>query len=459
MTLSRCLLLALLAATGFALLGPSQPAAALQKEKDDLPKKPGNYTDVVNLKDAPGIPPADLPRAKAAFEGFAKYNADYISHPRVYSAQQEFKADVSATAPPVLTTEQIIAELNRHILVPEPGSKIGPSQADYIRELGTALDTALGQLVRTHPERVVQINAMRLLAAACRSGAAVHYKTVTDLIANANTPPEIRYYAFVAAGHLFAAHDLNNYESRGHSNDPKVVAELIVAIAAAIAKPDLLVPPLPAGQTDPERPQVVSIIRRQAIRALAQVRFAEYAVKSGPTLYPAFTLARVAVSDPGLVPTPTQPLEVAEAVIGLCNMAPPRGQSAEQYAYAIADAVSTGILTFAGPRAANPSDRTIAWKGTAARMSEALKAWRPLWDANFNPLKPNSFDAGAVPKPIADLIAEADTRVLSKIEKAEPGTRVDVPGFQVFRGDLRANKKWGLAPFRSNPDLILPRRE
>jgi hypothetical protein len=42
---------------------------------------------------------------------------------------------------------------------------------------------------------VVKVNGMRLLAAACKSGAQVHWPTVTGLITNANTPPEVKYYA------------------------------------------------------------------------------------------------------------------------------------------------------------------------------------------------------------------------------------------------------------------------
>jgi hypothetical protein len=461
MRLTRCLFWTLLVAAGFALLAQPGSVRARQKDKDDLPRKPSAvFSEVSNLKTG-GV--TDVAKAKATFQTFATYHAEIIAHPKVHAAPLEFKADNPFVAKPP-TVDEIITDLSRAILVPEPGARaqVGPKDADYIRELGAALDAALAKVVRENTEPVVRINAMRLLAAACRSGAHAHYPTVTSLITNANTPPEIRYYAFQAAANLLAAYDLNYYEYRTHSNDPKVVAELIKALEAAITNPATLVPLPPAEKDKPaviptDQVAVVQFIRRQAVRALAQVRFAEFEVaKGGPTLYPGFTLARIAVSDPGINPPPTQPAEVAEAVIGLCNMAPPRQKGTEKYAFAITDAVATGLITFATPRAANPGDKTIPWKGTAARLNDALKGWRPLFDPGYNPLKPTAFLADLVPKPVATLIGEADRQVLGPLEKADAGTKVNVDSLRTFRQDLRKQKEWSPAPFLTNEKLVLP---
>ena len=182
----RSLSWTLLASSGFALVLFTGPSAA-QPGKDDLPKPPPN---VLGFRDNTG---ADPKRAKEAFKAFAKYNAEYISHPRVYSTPQEF---VPPKGPPVQTSEQLISEMSRSIIVPAPGSMIGPDQADYIRELGIALDAELKSVIERSTVPVVRINAARMLAAACRSGAEIHYGTVTGLITNPNTPPELKYYAF-----------------------------------------------------------------------------------------------------------------------------------------------------------------------------------------------------------------------------------------------------------------------
>ena len=114
------------------------------------------------------------------------------------------------------------------------------------------------------------------------------------------------------------------------------------ALLDAVTKPGSILP-VPAGTTlGKDQQEVLTFIRRQAIRALAQVRFAELRVAKEPgpgDLYPAFTLAQIAVSDPAISPPPTE-TEIAEAVIGLCNMTPPtRAAEREQYAYAMADAI------------------------------------------------------------------------------------------------------------------------
>ena len=463
MRVTRSLFLALLAAGGFALAADTRPAPARQKDKDEPPQKPSNLFNEIGNYRSQGIVAGDLPKAKAAFEAFAKYHGEVISHPRVYSAPQEFAPAPTKSGTPVPTLDGINADLSRLILVPDPPSKIGTDQADYIRELGAALDAELGKKAR-EGDMIVRVNAARLLATAARSGATPHYPTVTALVANANTPAAVKYWAFQAAANLLAAYNLNDYQSRAHSGSPEAVAALIKAIEAAVQNPSKIepLPMAPAGQPaatyTPDQVQSVTFIRRQAVRALAQVRFAEMKVKGGETIFPSLTLARIATGDPTLVPASTSPLEVAEAVIGLCNMTPPR-QNVEAYGFAAADAVSTGIYLFAFPKVGAVGDRTIAWKGTAARINDALKGWRPLWDGTYNPTQPNSFDAGLVPKPVADVIADADRLVLTPMEKADPGAKIDIDKLKALRQDLRANKKWTLAPFKDNPKAAFPQRD
>lgn len=453
MLLTRTLSLTLLVAAGFALLPNGPVATARQPAKDEFPKKSPNYNDVSTFKAAPGITPAEMKRAKDAFAGFAQYNAEYIALPRLYTAPQEFAPVTSKTGEPIATTDSLIGELYRHILVPVPGSQVKPANADYIRELGAALDGALKDVINNNGERVVRVNAARMLATACRSGAAAHYPTVTALVSNANTPPEVKYYAFQAAANLLAAYDINDYRTRAHSGKANEVGDLIAALQDAIVRPNaILAAPAPLP---PDQLQVVGFIRRQAVRALAQVRYSDK-VPGGASLYPAFTLARVAVSDPAIVPAPG-PSEIADAVMGICNMSPPTAPpgAAEPYAYAMADAVATGVVAFATPRSRNRDDKSVAWRGTAAKLSEALKAWRGPFDPGFNPAAPTAFVPAAVPAVVNVVVAEAERQVLTPMD----GTagKINVDGLTKYRdGVLRADKKWTLAPFRDNPKLVLP---
>jgi hypothetical protein len=468
MSVIRSAVSATLLAAGIAVV--SAPAAVSARQpKDDLPRPPSSYREVSALKTAGGIGKAKLDQAKEAFGAFAKYFAEYVSHPRVYTAPQDFRPDTPGVTP--YTVDYLINELNRHLIVPSPvpvpsplTQATGPNDADYVRELGAALDAALKEVVRAHDDRVVRVNAARLLAAACRTGATAHYPTVTELLTDPNTAPEVKYYLFQAAGNLLAAYDLNNLQSRNHSHQPKAVADLITALQDAILKPATILP-APAAADDakldalpPAQQQVLAFIRRQAVRALAQARFAEFKVSGGPTVYPAFTLARVAMSDPAISPPPG-PAELAEAVIGICNMTPPRipPQATEPYAYAMADAVTTGVIGFATPRAVNPGERSLPWRGTAARIGDALKTWQALFDPNYNPARPAPAASGLVPPIVARTAAEIEKRVLAPMDGT--AARIDVDGLRAYRDNtIRGDMRWTLAPFRSDPTLVLPKK-
>jgi len=438
-----------LLAAGLLALGAAVPPVAAQPGKDDLPKPPPSIS---GYKDTTG---KDLNKAKGDFITFAKYQAEIISHPRIYSTPQEF---VPPKGPTVPSTDALITDLGRSILVPTPNSNIGSDQADYIRELGVALDQELKIVIDRNPTPVVRLNAMRMLAAACKSGAQIHWPTVTGYIANPNTPGELKYYAFQAAGNLLAAFDLNDYSARKHAHKPKEVSDLIAALQNAIVKPGAIVPAPPAGVAlSPEQIDVVSFIRRAAIRALGQARYSDRVPGPGaPDLYPAHTLARVAVSDPAIQPPPSD-TEVAEAVIGLCNMSPPsKSTEKEAYAYAMADAILTGLTTFATKKAATPLDATLPWRSYGARLSDALKAWRPLFELGYSPAKPLAFTQGAAPKVVDDVLAEAERRVL--LPMYDKGS-VDVNGLKQYRDNsIRGDKKFTHSPFVSDPKVVIPKK-
>jgi hypothetical protein len=454
-THSRLLILAV--AAWFAIILSSTPVNSRQPVKDDLPRSPST-SEMTSFRSPSGIPKDELKKAKELFATLAKYYADYVSNQRVYTTPQEFAPNTKGE--PVKTVDQLIADLNRHLLIPGPGNRVGPDQADYIREFGAALDDALEKVINSPSERVVRVNATRILAAACRSGANPHYPTVTKLITAADTPPEVKYYAYQAAGNLLAAYDINNLETRSHSAPPKLVADLLTALRDAVEMPYSILPP-PLGvdgkptSFPPDQLQVIAFIRRQAIKALGTARFAEFPVPKAPTVYPAFTLARVAVEDPSITPPPT-PSEAAEAVIGICNLSPPKGAAnAEPYAFAMSDAVATGLLTFATPRAANPADKNLPWKGYSARLNDSLKGWGAVFDPNFNPNKPSASAPELIPTPITELVAEAERRILLPMEGT--ATKIETDQFREFRDrKLRVDKKWTLNPYRDNPKLTLP---
>jgi hypothetical protein len=447
---------------GFALFSGTVTA------QDTLPQRNREAVDEVNArlsKEARGIPKDELTKVKPLFLAFAKYYADVVANPMVYKATLDPKGGPGAPRVPSIDRNNqtgILLELDRYILEPNLTTKVGNEKADYIRELGIAFDAVLKPLIETHAERIVRINAARILAEVCRSGATAHWSTVTALLTNENTLTEVKYYALHAAGNLLAAYDLNEYKSRKHSNDSKEVGALVQAITNCILNPSTILPGLKVAEATPDQLAVIGFVRRSAVRALAQLRFVTIPGPDGKQpLYPAYTLARVCVSDPVLVPAPS-PGECAEAAIGLCNMAPSvDGNPVKGYNAATAvEAVAAGLKTFAGPRS-DPADHSLPWRQYSIRISEALKNWRPLFDPTFEPTQPNNFDASAVPPAVNDAIERIKTLILVPIEKVDfnnkpdPNARVDIPEMERFLDQLRSNPQRKPLLFSNDPNTIL----
>ena len=311
MTLARLTAWTMLAGVGFALV--HRPAAA---QDPPLPSKKADALEAVSTykeTESRGIPAAALSTVRNQFQAFANYYGEMVKHPLIYKHAQDpsVKEPNLRTIPPLDGPSGLIPDMQRFIVEPTlfNASRVTKDRGDYIRELGSAFDNVLKPIINENPERIIRINATRMLAASCKSGATAHYETVTAILTNANTPPYVKHYALVAAGNLLSAYDVYNYRSRRHSNGwkndekkgaaDKELAELVVAIEKHITDPTAIlnnVPNLKAAEIPPDQQDVVRFIRRQAIRALGELRFA--AIPSGDgktTLYPAFTLARLRV--------------------------------------------------------------------------------------------------------------------------------------------------------------------
>ncbi|MFO0825380.1 MAG: hypothetical protein U0792_20050 [Gemmataceae bacterium] len=433
------------------------------------------------MKAERGIAKEKLATARGQFANFAKYYADIVSHPLIHRAAQDPSLKTDGNGIPIPTIDAIIKGLDRFILEPnpfvrtssdDPTPKVNFHNADYIREFGVAMDAALKPLVESHPERVVRINATRIYAAVCRSGANAHWPTVTGWIANANTPTETKYYALQAAANLLDAYDVFDYKSRRHSFDQnprttadKTVGELIAALQECILNPGALVA-LPGGKSDkiPEDQEAVIVfVRRQAVKALGSVRFVVHPGPKGD-LYPAHTLVRVCMSDPAITPAPS-PSECAEAIIGLCNMAPNRYSTPVKgfNGDAVAEAIASGLITFAAKRAPDPFDRSLPWRGYSIRINDAFKSWPPLFDPLYDPLAPKKAELKLMPKEITDSIARAQTLILIPMEKVDTSgkpdlsVRVDIEAMKAYLAQLQNNPKRSGMLITGIPATALPK--
>ena len=477
MTVTRSSFWTLLVLAGFTLAAHRSAA----QDNPPLPVKNGTaVSEVSTYKEAKGIPAGELKKARESFAAFAKYYADVVAHPTVYKAAQDPKVAAGAKVPTIdYEANGILKELERFILVPnpflrtssdDPTPKVNADSADYIREFGAAFDAALKPLIETHPERIVKVNAARVLADICRSGSTAHYATLTALLTNPETPTEIKYYALQAAANLLAAWDPTDYKSRRHTiqflNDrkkgagDKELAALVAAIEKCVTDPNALMPGLPEKKIEnasSDQLGVIAFVRRQAVRALEEVRFVS--ISDGPTtVYPSYTLVRVCMSDPALVPAPT-PGECAEAAIGLCHMAPNAfGNPIKGYNGDVAaEAVVTAVATFAAPRAAKTEDRSLPWRGYSARLADALKTWPPLFDPLFEATNPTKFNPKDAPEIVRQVTERIQTLVLTPIDKVDstgkpdPLVKVDIQRLKDYLQELQRRPKRNTLLFEGNP--------
>jgi hypothetical protein len=461
MTLERSIAWTFFVGVGFALFTNSASAQPEIKPVKDA----SAVNAVTNYRDIGrgGIPATELKNAREQFAKFAKYFADVVKYPPVYKNPQEFKIETPANQ--TLTIDGpngILQEISRFMIEPFPGNaKATPDQAAYITEFGAAFDAALKTLIESDPEPIVRVNAARVLAHVCRGGSPAHYATLTTLLSNANVRTEVKYYLFQAAANLLAAYNVTDLTTRAHSGDPKQVAGLVIALQDCITKPDMIFAGLPKNDikaATPDQLAVIAFVRRQAVHALAQVRFVSIPGLDGKTvnLHPAYTLVRIALADPAIVPA-AGPAEAAEAAIGICNMAPVKGYNAD----VAAEAVTSALVTFARPRAANAFDKSLPWRTYSLRIAEALRGWRPLFDPNYSLATPAKFDASSVPALIEDMYKEVVPKVLAPMDKVDGsgkpdvGAKVDIEGLLKRLATLKENPKRNTTLFAGKPETTI----
>jgi hypothetical protein len=466
MPLARVAIRTLVLAAGFALL--LQPAA--RGQDTPLPRKPNTavlteYKEIIRG----GIPKDKLPEVRKAFEAYAKYYADLVAHPLLWKGPGDLKVDPTRAPPPSIDGPSgVLHEIDRFLLDPVPGGpKTGNLEpGDYIREMGAALDAAFKNLIETHPERIVRVNAARVLAHVARTGAPAHFQTVIALLGDPKTPPEIKYYMFRAAAGMLAANDVGDPRVRKHAADPKTIGTLVKIINDSVSNPALIIPGYKPEAATEDQLQVLALVRRQAVRALGQVKFVMVPGpdEKTPVLYPSYTLVRVAMGDPRLVPTPG-PAECAEAVMGLCRMAPVqwRGDrivAVKEYNADVAvEAMTQGLITFASPRATNRTDHSLPWRSYALRIAEAMFKARPLFDPDVDFVRPEKYDPKYVPASFDQLYRFAVPNVLHPLEEVDvagsPKGDPDVPGLRKLLTAMQQNPKRKTVLFEGVPETTV----
>lgn len=338
----------------------------------------------------------NLARNRELFAGVAQHYLYKITQEQYYGVAPEGSELKPRNAENSL--DVVFEDLRKYFLVAPPANaKMTVDQVEYIKEFGVALDAVLVELLKKRPAPLVRVNIARALAVVAASGAPAHAKTLTDLLKDKTTPPEVLLHTYKATEAFLSAYDPNATGGRNwfrhtvqgpelhdlikalesHVVDGPPIADKVAISPPPVTKTGEQPPPPSAGRLDnksltPEQVEVVRYFRKGAVKALAKCRNDSLSNNAGKVdLRPALTLAKVAVNDASLYPE-VSPAEVAEAVIGLCEMPPGQNLRIDE----AANAIATGIATLGRLKNVAPDDKSIAWKVYAARISQALNVWK-----------------------------------------------------------------------------------
>jgi hypothetical protein len=275
----------------------------------------------------------------------------------------------------------LMREFERRLVLPPsaPGAafrNIRENQRPFFDEFGKVLVVALDEPVKDR-NPIVRLNAARMLYEVSRGGADSVAELCIKILAK---PDEVDGYSEMTRVHaLHALHELfaivpepTNPAAAAKTvfqkNNQGVLSDLerrsIQTLIDYIRRKPINDPNVP--------PEVQQYIRREAIRALANVRVP--VVKNGANVEsrPAWELLRIAQGD-GLTPPPTV-AERAEAITGFCYLVADRERDL-QLDYA-AFQIGQVMERIAQEKIANPNDQSVPWKSMATRLESALDEWQ-----------------------------------------------------------------------------------
>jgi hypothetical protein len=296
----------------------------------------------------------------------------------------------------------------------------------FIEAFGKSLVTALEVPALQGGNEVVRISAARMIAEVCRAGydgaAEVCLKIIAKQDENEAMKSEaVRFYALQGLRNLFAI-----LPSPPKPGDPGIPEKTIFQKDNTGTQPPLERKSIQAlidyifrqpAEVSPQDVDAILYIRREAVRALALVRVQQVRDKGKVECQPALALLRIARGD-GLKPTSITPqgtpdmravAERLEAVIGFCNLIPPKTDRDMNVDYAVYH-VGRAIQELAPLYKFGSKDTSIPWKVMVLRLREALNNWkdRSMQMANIQ----NKEMIGA-------LIAIIDLDILKPIEEAK----------------------------------------
>ena len=225
--------------------------------------------------------------------------------------------------------------------------------------------------IRIHALEVIQfdkakpihkIHNARVLAKVAELGQGKLAETLVTVLQDDKQNGGVHYYALQGLRHLLALAQRQQQPPLLSKDDEAKCAEAIIAFLGRN-------PNLPAGAPQQEI-DGFRILRREGVRALAQIHTPSFSDK----VRPALTLARFAGADESIQPPPRID-ERMEAALGLARMPSAKNQQYQpDYSAGMIARFLGAFFTEAESQREKTTDRTRAWKKDASQLIEALAA-------------------------------------------------------------------------------------
>jgi hypothetical protein len=345
----------------------------------------------------------------------------------------------------------LVQDAMRRTLMPAPSyADLKLEQRQFVDEFGKAMVNHLTGLVLNNPNKPwVRVNAARMASEVGKMGYDGTAELCIKILEKEDESDGVKLWALKGLHNLFAivpdpkvAPEKTVFQKKNAGVlsplERKSILALINFIQRKVQFPEDLNPKQRAEAED-----AVRYVRREAVRALANVRV--QSVKSNLNEVesrPALELLKIARRD---LPEPSpSAAEMTEAIIGFCHLKPDRDRDL-QIDYA-AYHIGKSIYEVVQFRVQNPFDTSIPWKATANRLIDALGTWRK----NADDMKLQ--DA----KLIKDLIDKCEAQALKPIESGVQGNPPDILPLTTWLG---ANQPKSVSLFKSDKATVVKTKE
>lgn len=332
----------------------------------------------------------------------------------------------------------IVQDASKRMLF-TPYSRLKPEQRQFVEEYGKKLIGLLTDLSLRSGKQLVRVNAARMASEVGRMGYDGTAELCLQILEKPDESDGVKLWALHALHNLFAiAPDTiveakTVFQKKDDGVLPPLERKSIQALINFIGR----TVPMPAD-IEPAQVEAYRYVRREAIRALGQVRVQTVKNLGQAESRPAFALLKAARRD---IPAPVPNVsEMFEAVIGFCHLLPDRDRDL-QLDYA-AHHIGIAVYEIVDYRVNNLTDQSIPWKATASRLRDALDAWRKRCEEN------KLQDA----KLVKDLFDIAERDFLPQMEAGQQGILPNAQPLAAWLGEVKPQSK---SLFKSDEKTVI----